>query len=74
MRLVAFFLVHTFWMNFYLGVFDMQMGDVHSSMSVAEQHNYARCFTITITCGVVGIPIIGVLMDRSERRGRRERH
>jgi hypothetical protein len=37
-RLVLFFVVHTFWMNFYLGVFDTQLGDAHAQVRRAHFH------------------------------------
>ena len=61
-RLTFFFLINSFWMNFYIGSFDVQLGDSRA-LSISEQHNYARFFTIIITCGVIAIPFVGMLMD-----------
>lgn len=61
--LTVLFVVHTFWMNFYLGVFDVELGDRQAHLSADEKHIYANQFTVIITCGVVGIPVLGYMMD-----------
>jgi MFS family permease len=61
--LTAFFLVNSFWANFYIGTFDMQLGDKHSLTS-EERHAFAQTFTLVITLGVLAIPPVGALMDR----------
>lgn len=61
--LTFFFLVNTFWANFYIGTFDMQLGDKHS-LTPEERHDFAEAFTLVITLGVLAIPPVGALMDR----------
>jgi MFS family permease len=61
--LTFFFLVNTFWANFYIGTFDMQLGDKHS-LTPELRHEFAQWFTMSITMGVLTIPPIGALMDR----------
>lgn len=60
--LTFFFLVNSFWVNFYIGTFDAQIRD-GSPLTVAQEHDYARLFTLVITFGVVGIPVVGACMD-----------
>ncbi|RYH16558.1 hypothetical protein EON65_29915 [archaeon] len=60
--LTIFFLINSFWVNFYIGTFDTQIRDA-GPLTDDEAHNYGRLFTLIITCGVVTIPIVGVLMD-----------
>lgn len=60
--LTVFFLVNSFWVNFYIGTFDAQIRD-GTALTVAEEHVYAQIFTLTITLGVIGIPIVGACMD-----------
>lgn len=57
-----FFLINAFWVNFYIGTFDLQLADLHV-LEDGEAQNYARLFTLIITLGVVGIPLIGAIMD-----------
>lgn len=61
--LVLLFMVATFWANFYVGSFDIQLGDSQLLPSEEEQQAYSRLFTIVMTAGVVVIPVIGALMD-----------
>jgi len=48
--LTFFFLVNSFWANFYLGTFDMQLGDKHN-LSGEQRHVFAEYFTLVITLG-----------------------
>lgn len=61
--LLLFFLMHSYWGNFYIGTFDMQLSDSQLLGSAVDQQNYARIFTIIITMGVIVIPLVGALMD-----------
>jgi MFS family permease len=61
--LTVFFLVNSFWANFYIGTFDMQLGDKHS-LTAQQRHAFAQTFTLVITLGVLAIPPVGALMDR----------
>eukprot|EP00428_Durinskia_dybowskii_P067955 CAMPEP_0170367684 /NCGR_PEP_ID=MMETSP0117_2-20130122/7059_1 /TAXON_ID=400756 /ORGANISM="Durinskia baltica, Strain CSIRO CS-38" /LENGTH=366 /DNA_ID=CAMNT_0010622309 /DNA_START=572 /DNA_END=1672 /DNA_ORIENTATION=+ len=62
--LTFFFLVNSFCMNFYIGTFDMQLGDKHD-LTATQRHAFADSFTLVITLGVVAIPVVGALMDRT---------
>jgi signal transduction histidine kinase len=62
LNLTGFFLVNSFWMNFYIGSFDMQLGDKHN-LTGEQRHGFAEYFTLAISLGVVAIPLIGALMD-----------
>jgi hypothetical protein len=56
-------LVTTYWVNFFIGTFDLQLGDMNV-LTAAERREYARWFTLIITSGVVYIPLVGVIMDK----------
>jgi hypothetical protein len=60
--LVFFFVVNSFWANFYIGTFSSQILD-QSIVTVQEEASYGRWFTLIITLGVLGIPLIGAMMD-----------
>jgi MFS family permease len=62
-RLTWFFVICSFFANFYIGSFDVALGDM-DYLSVDEQHYYGKLFTIVITCGIVLIPLIGTIMDK----------
>lgn len=62
--LTLFFLVNSFWANFYIGTFDMQLGDKHN-LTGDQRHTFAEYFTLVITLGVVSIPPVGAMMDRT---------
>jgi len=61
-NLTIFFVVNSFWANFYIGTFDIQLAD-SKVLSGDEKLNFARIFTLSITLGVVIIPMVGMLMD-----------
>mmetsp|Transcript_2839 Transcript_2839/g.6562 ORF Transcript_2839/g.6562 Transcript_2839/m.6562 type:complete len:518 (+) Transcript_2839:93-1646(+) len=61
-HLTLFFLVNSFWANFYIGTFDMQLGD-EQMLTPLQQRDFARIFTLVITLGVLVIPPVGLLMD-----------
>ena len=64
-QLALFFAVHSFWINFYIGVFDVQLGDVFAAqLTYVEQQELARTFSWCIATGVVAVPVMGLLMDR----------
>lgn len=60
--LTYFFLINAFWVNFYIGTFDVQLRD-QDILQPGEEANFARLFTLIITLGVVAIPLIGTIMD-----------
>ncbi len=62
--LVSFFVVISFWANFYIGTFDVRLRDSQLSLTPLQQQDFARLFTFVMTCGVVAIPVVGTLMDR----------
>ena len=62
LRLSYFFLVNSFWLNFYIGAFDVQLGDANFLTS-SELVANASLFTLIITCGAVIIPFAGAMMD-----------
>lgn len=61
-QLTCLFVVTSFWANFYIGTFDLQLAD-SELLDVQGQHEYARLFTLIMTCGAVAIPAVGALMD-----------
>eukprot|EP01034_Spumella_vulgaris_P026305 gene26305-32869_t len=61
-QLTILFVVTSFWVNFYIGTFDMRLAD-SGLLDENGQHNFARLFTLIMTCGVVAIPAVGTLMD-----------
>jgi MFS family permease len=63
MRVTTFIVVASFWANFYIGTIDIQLADAHT-LSAAKQNFMVRVFTAVTTAGVLGIPIVGRLMDR----------
>ena len=48
--LTLFFLIGSFWANFYIGTFDMQLGDKHN-LTGEQRHEFAEYFTLVITLG-----------------------
>lgn len=56
-------MISSFAVNFYIGSFDVQLGDLHS-FTIEEKQTFGRLFTLTITCGVFLLPVIGGIMDR----------
>jgi MFS family permease len=62
-RLNIFFLINSFFINFYIGSLDVQLGD-RRFLNEFERHDYARLFTLIITLGVLAIPAIGAVMDK----------
>jgi MFS family permease len=64
LRLLAFFLVNSFCVNFYIGSFNLQLGDGISFRTPLERQDFARLFTLIITLGVIFIPIVGTIMDK----------
>jgi len=49
-----------------MGTFDMQLSHMHQTMpDINQRHNYARLFTLITACGIIFIPIVGMLMDKS---------
>ena len=82
LRLTLFFVVNSFWANFYvgksrlflsnpiifsfsfciIGTMDIQLGD-SNLYDIEERQDYDRIFALLMTCGVLGIPIVGTMMD-----------
>jgi len=62
-RVTVFIVVASFWANFYIGSIDIQLADGHL-LSSEKQNFMVRLFTAVTTAGVLGIPIVGGLMDR----------
>lgn len=62
-RVTVFIVVASFWANFYIGTIDIQLADGHL-LSPEKQNYMVRLFTAVTTAGVLGIPIVGGLMDR----------
>lgn len=63
LRVTAFIVVGSFWANFYIGTIDIQLADAHT-LTAAQQNFMVRVFTAVTTAGVLGIPVVGRLMDR----------
>lgn len=63
LRVTIFIVVASFWANFYIGTIDVQLADNHM-LTPAKQNFMVRLFTAITTAGVLGIPVVGKLMDR----------
>lgn len=63
MSFTSFFVVISFWVNFYIGSFGLQLGDSQILAGETEEQEYARFFTVVMTCGVIVIPVVGTMMD-----------
>lgn len=63
-RLNVFFVVCSFWTNFYIGTAVTQLGD-DQVVPVAEAAAYGQSLTLFMTGGVLAIPFIGYLMDKN---------
>merc|ERR1711871_52624 len=61
-RLNVFFIVCSFWTNFYVGTAVTQLGD-EQIVPLDECADYGQSLTLFMTGGVVAIPFIGALMD-----------
>ena len=61
-RLNVFFIVCSFWTNFYVGTAVTQLGD-EQIVPLDECANYGQSLTLFMSGGVVAIPFIGSLMD-----------
>ena len=61
--ITLYFVINSYWTNFYVGTIDLQLGD-STLYTSTEQRNLGRLFTIVISCGIFAIPIIGLLMDK----------
>lgn len=61
--ITIFFLINSFWANFYIGNIDLQLGD-SELYSAEEQKTFGRMFTAIMTCGFIAIPIVGAVMDK----------
>jgi MFS family permease len=61
-QLSVFFIITTFWANFYIGTMDLQLGDSYS-MKEDERSAYGGMFTFIMGMSVLVIPIAGAIMD-----------
>ena len=61
-ELAVFFIISTYWTNFFLGTLDMQLGDV-MGLNYAQRDEVGRLCTLAMTLGAVIIPLIGFIMD-----------
>lgn len=59
-----FFVVTSFWCNFFIGTIDLQLGDMQVFGST-ELKMYGNIFTLVMSLGIFGIPVIGILMDKT---------
>jgi MFS family permease len=59
-----FFVVTSFWGNFFIGTIDLQLGDMQVFGST-ELKMYGNIFTLVMSLGIFGIPVIGILMDKT---------
>jgi hypothetical protein len=60
--LSIYFVVCSFWANFYLGTIDMQLGDI-LLLDFLERDNFGRKCTIIMALGAIIIPFVGLIMD-----------
>ena len=63
-HLCAFFVVTSFWANFFIGTLDLQLGDSKLLLSAYEQRRFGRYFSIVMTASALAIPVVGHVMDR----------
>ncbi|CAM9524542.1 unnamed protein product, partial [Phaeothamnion confervicola] len=61
-RVTILLVVASFWANFYIGIIDTQLGD-QAYLSGDEEVLMVNLFTMIVTAGVLGIPVVGYLMD-----------
>lgn len=63
MRLSVFFVISSFWTNFYIGSMVTQLGD-GQIVPPSDTAQYGQTLTLFMTGGVASIPLIGWLMDK----------
>jgi len=61
-HLCFFFVVTSFWANFYVGTLDLQLGDSKLLLSAYEQRLFGRYLSIAMTAGALAIPAVGCVM------------
>lgn len=61
-RLNIFFIICSFWANFYIGTAVTQLGDL-GIVPEADTSHYGDLLTLFMTGGVVVIPVVGWMMD-----------
>lgn len=61
-ELAVFFIVSTYWANFFIGTLDMQLGDV-MGLNYEQRDEVGRLCTLAMTLGAAAIPLIGFIMD-----------
>ena len=59
-----FFVITSFWCNFFIGTIDLQLGDMQVFNNQALKM-YGNIFTLVMSLGIFGIPVIGALMDKT---------
>jgi len=64
MYVCMFFVITSFWCNFFIGTIDLQLGDMQIFNSQAMK-DYGNIFTLVMSLGIFGIPVIGALMDKA---------
>ncbi|GMH49390.1 hypothetical protein TrRE_jg7278 [Triparma retinervis] len=61
-RITLFFVVCSFWANFFIGTIGLQLGD-SNQLDLPEQRRLTRLFSIISSLGVLGMPFVGFLLD-----------
>ncbi|GMI41422.1 hypothetical protein TrCOL_g11256 [Triparma columacea] len=61
-RITLFFVVCSFWANFFIGTIGLQLGD-SNNIDLPEQRRLTRLFSIISSLGVLGMPFVGFLLD-----------
>lgn len=61
-RITLFFVICSFWANFFIGTIGLQLGD-SNQLDLPEQRRLTRLFSIISSLGVVSMPLVGFLLD-----------
>jgi MFS family permease len=61
-RVTVLLMVGSYWANFYIGALPMELGD-EAYIPESMHPFYLSVFTLISTAGVIGIPVVGHMMD-----------
>ena len=63
LQLLFFFSISTLWANFFVGTISSQLGPAVTNLSTTEYSYLINAFNVLLPAAVVGIPVIGWLLD-----------